>query len=124
MTAAMVVKALGGRRGLARCPAHDDKTPSLSVTDALDGRLLTHCFSGCSPEAVWDALKRKGLVGDDRAPRLAPRRPQADNSAHALSIWQFLRHRTVRYGCSISNDVPPDPPGGRRAAAQGHPLLR
>jgi hypothetical protein len=91
MSAAEVVQALRGRGGLCRCPAHRDRHPSLSVTDAPDGRLLTHCFSGCSPEAVWNALKRKGLVGsDDRAPRRtpAPRRPQTDNSAHALDIWR------------------------------------
>jgi hypothetical protein len=33
MTAAVLVKALGGRHGMARCPAHDDREPSLSVRD-------------------------------------------------------------------------------------------
>jgi len=39
----------------ARCPAHDDKTPSLSITQGDRGVVL-HCFAGCSPEAVCSAL--------------------------------------------------------------------
>jgi hypothetical protein len=40
----------------ARCPAHDDKTPSLSVSEGSDGRLLLHCHAGCSVEAITAAL--------------------------------------------------------------------
>jgi hypothetical protein len=32
---------------IARCPAHDDKTASLSITAGDDGRVLAHCFAGC-----------------------------------------------------------------------------
>lgn len=39
----------------ARCPAHDDEHPSLSVTEA-DGKPLLHCFAGCSQDEVWNAL--------------------------------------------------------------------
>jgi hypothetical protein len=92
MTAAQIVKALGGRGGVCRCPAHSDKTPSLSVTDAPDGKLLTFCHAGCSPEAVWAALKDRGLVSsNDDAPRRTLRRPQPDHSAHALDIWRASR---------------------------------
>lgn len=40
----------------ACCPAHDDKTPSLSITETDGGKLLWHCHAGCSQEAVQDAL--------------------------------------------------------------------
>ena len=40
---------------MARCPAHDDHTPSLSVTQK-DDRILVNCFAGCEPEQVMDAL--------------------------------------------------------------------
>jgi len=43
----------------ARCPAHDDRDPSLSVREGEDGRVLLHCFGGCSPEAVVSALDLK-----------------------------------------------------------------
>jgi hypothetical protein len=39
----------------ARCPAHDDKAPSLSIKDAGD-RILLHCFAACYPESILDAL--------------------------------------------------------------------
>ena len=66
MNAEALTKALGGRwsgsSGVARCPGHDDHTPSLSIRDGDGNTLLTHCFSGCSPEAVWEALQDRGLV--------------------------------------------------------------
>ena len=31
----------------ACCPAHDDKTPSLSITEISDG-VLIHCHAGCA----------------------------------------------------------------------------
>ena len=47
------------RRGdgyMALCPAHDDRTPSLSIREGDDGRVLLHCFGGCEPERVVAAL--------------------------------------------------------------------
>jgi CHC2 zinc finger len=49
------VKATGPGRWLARCPAHEDRSPSLSVRD-IDGRVLIHCFGGCGPGDVVAAL--------------------------------------------------------------------
>lgn len=43
----------------ARCPAHDDRNPSLSVSEGTDGRVLLHCFAGCSTDAVCSALGMK-----------------------------------------------------------------
>src|SRR5579872_2504814 len=40
----------------ARCPAHADATPSLSVTLGDDGRILLKCFAGCDLEAIVKAL--------------------------------------------------------------------
>lgn len=59
-----IARALNGRREgrgwMARCPAHDDSTPSLSISQA-DDRVLVHCFSGCSQHAVIDELRRRDL---------------------------------------------------------------
>lgn len=41
---------------MVRCPAHDDKNPSLSLNNSTDGKLLVHCFAGCSQESVLRAL--------------------------------------------------------------------
>jgi hypothetical protein len=37
------------------CPAHDDQRPSLTFTER-DGRILLHCFAGCSVDAICNAL--------------------------------------------------------------------
>ena len=54
-----------GRGYLARCPAHDDKSPSLSIDEKDDGSLLIHCFAGC-PAA--DVLAAVGLELKDLFP--------------------------------------------------------
>jgi len=53
-----------GHKGMARCPAHEDSTPSLSVEQTRDGRVLVFCFGGCDQFAVIDALRKLGLWGD------------------------------------------------------------
>lgn len=50
------VRARGGGRWMARCPAHQDRTPSLSIREQPDGRVQLYDFGGCSREAVLDAL--------------------------------------------------------------------
>jgi len=40
----------------ACCPAHDDKTPSLSVSEGDDGRVLLRCHVRCSLEEICAAL--------------------------------------------------------------------
>jgi hypothetical protein len=42
-------------RWQARCPAHEDRSPSLSIGEAADGRVLVHCFAGCTLAAVLEA---------------------------------------------------------------------
>lgn len=61
MNAGELVRALGGRHGTARCPAHRDRNPSLSVRDTGDGRPLVHCHAGCPQDAVIAALRDLGL---------------------------------------------------------------
>ena len=41
---------------MARCPAHTDGTPSLSVRQLNDDRILLHCFGGCGALDVLDAV--------------------------------------------------------------------
>ena len=63
------VKETAPGRYIARCPAHDDRSPSLAIKDGDDGRVLIHCFAGCEPQSVLDAI---GLTFSDIMPeRLA-----------------------------------------------------
>jgi hypothetical protein len=43
----------------ARCPAHEDKQASLSISEGDDGRILLKCFAGCSVESIMAALNLK-----------------------------------------------------------------
>ena len=55
---------------IARCPAHDDDTPSLSIAEGEDGRVLLHCHGGCEPEAVCAAIgsETRDLFPTDSSP--------------------------------------------------------
>lgn len=62
-----------GKGYQARCPAHEDKGPSLSLREGDDGRVLLHCHAGCSTAAVVAAM---GLTMADLFPASdKPRRP-------------------------------------------------
>lgn len=50
---------------IARCPAHDDKGPSLSVRETDEGKVLLFCFAGCTAHQVVSAV---GLELDDLFP--------------------------------------------------------
>lgn len=77
-----------GRYGLACCPAHGDRRPSLTLADGTDGRLLLNCKAGCRFEDVLSALRDRGLV--DRGGRPQPPSPtevarrKAEDEAEAV----------------------------------------
>lgn len=50
------LKQTGTGSWKACCPAHNDTDPSLSIDIAPDGRLLIHCWSGCSNLDIITAL--------------------------------------------------------------------
>lgn len=59
------VKRSSSNSWVACCPAHEDRTPSLTIRDAGDGRILIHCFSGCETESVLGAV---GMDWEDVMP--------------------------------------------------------
>lgn len=48
-----------GEAWAARCPAHEDKRPSLSISEGEGGRALVCCHAGCKPEEIVAALGLK-----------------------------------------------------------------
>lgn len=48
-------KPSGTGKWIARCPAHDDKSPSLSITQRGE-RILIHCHAGCGGNDILDAV--------------------------------------------------------------------
>lgn len=49
-------KRTGKNSWLACCPAHDDKHPSMSITEGDDGRVLVKCFAGCSIDEITGSV--------------------------------------------------------------------
>ena len=64
------LEGVKGRDGqyMAKCPAHQDSKPSLSVGVGEDNRILFHCQAGCATEDVLAALglKQRDLFADLR----------------------------------------------------------
>lgn len=63
-TARHICESRGGKwsgtKGMACCPAHDDRTPSLGVSLGRQA-ILFHCFAGCDQQSVlWQPTHRKG----------------------------------------------------------------
>jgi hypothetical protein len=96
MRAEQLTRALGGRwhgqYGAARCPAHDDRNPSLSIRDGEAGALLLHCFTGCQYRDIRAALKFKLGDGAINVSRTAwavpnPKSAAAANAELASRIW-------------------------------------
>ena len=91
--ARQLVERLGGRwtgnGGLCRCPAHDDRTPSLSVRPGRT-RLLLHCFAGCDAARILAALASARLL-EPGSPAAADfvhsARDRPDLQAAALRLW-------------------------------------
>lgn len=50
------VRQVGGSRWMARCPAHEDRSPSLSITETSEGRVLVKCWAGCQTKDVLAAV--------------------------------------------------------------------
>ena len=94
-----IVERLGGvwhRGGMCRCPAHDDRTPSLSVRVG-ERRLLFHCFAGCETGAVIRALGALRLLGPalpptgNNEPATTPADPGRRNRGAAARLWAAAR---------------------------------
>lgn len=78
-----------GERYVARCPAHDDKSPSLSLARGEDGRALVRCWAGCETR---DVLAAVGLELRDLFPdNLSAEQRQQYRRQHLTKERQFER---------------------------------
>lgn len=90
------------RPGSFRCPVpdHQDRSPSLSITQASDGRWLVYCHAGCTTARVLAAVGRsfEDLVPPGRAyrPRALPPPPAQDDSAAIIAEALAMERVQVR----------------------------
>jgi hypothetical protein len=86
------------------CLAHDDGTPSLSVRDAQNGKVLMRCHAGCEQGEVIAALSsRKLWLETSDAVAAFPSRTK--------EVWAFgnLRGRRVERSCQETKNTTSSP---------------
>ncbi|HUE91485.1 virulence-associated protein E [Pseudomonas sp.] len=82
------VKANGSGKWKASCPAHSDKTPSLSIKEVGDGTVLLKCWAGCSAADITAAigLELRDLFPGNKAAHRGPSRAAVE---HERAIYQI-----------------------------------
>ena len=92
----------------ARCPAHDDRGPSLSVRETSDEAVLLHCFAGCTVHDITALLgldmadlypPRDSRPGDSRRP------PRLLTAGQALELLRQEAMLTVVAASNLSRGI-------------------
>ena len=102
------VKRTGNGQFIACCPAHDDRSPSLSIREVDDGRVLLNCLAGCATEDVLGAV---GLDFGDITPekpiyhKVKPIKPRV-YSTDALRLIQFEARIILLAAYELKNNKP------------------
>ena len=101
-SAQQIADALGGKQHgknyRAPCPAHNSSNPTtLSISDST-GRLLVHCFAGCSQEQVIAALTDIGLWSNSERHSSFVDKQKEEHARIVLS----LAESQLRYGKPLS----------------------
>lgn len=108
-----------GRGWIARCPAHDDRRPSLSIAEGAGGRVLMRCFAGCSTGAVLRAI---GLtwrdIGPADAARSARSRPGDREGPSPAGAWRRFRELRRRLRVKLAHEIRETERTLRRAGAR------
>lgn len=82
------VKSDGAGKWKACCPAHNDKKPSLGIREGVDGKVLLHCFAGCTATDITVAigLELRDLFPGEHQPR---RGPSKSAIQHERTVYQI-----------------------------------
>lgn len=93
-----LVEKLGGRwtdrGGMCRCPAHDDRTPSLSVRPGRT-RLLLHCFAGCRAAEILRLLEAQHLLEPNAGASDEDSRNRADDLHFEAAARIWIKCRSI-----------------------------
>lgn len=98
------VRETGRGQYLACCPAHDDRSPSLSVRECADNTVLIHCFALCAPP---DVLASVGMDVADLFPdygrrESAPKR-RGERRINPLDTLRAIDHEANIVGVVASD---------------------
>lgn len=96
IAARLSAQSSGHGEWIAHCPAHDDRSPSLSVAEGRAGRVLLFCHAGCEIDTIARALgiELRDLFGDDAS---APWHPAAGHRPTTAELRVALCHEAELY---------------------------
>jgi hypothetical protein len=111
----------------ALCPGHDDKKPSLSVSECSDGTVIVKCFAGCETPAVlaavnmemWELFPSKDGPAPTSNGRPKPSGPAFPTANHAVAhlerkhgkrsaMWTYHNAEGKPVGLVVRWDKPDD----------------
>ena len=89
-----LTKVKGGRgHWTACCPSHEDRSPSLAVTETDDGRILLKCFGGCSVQEIVGSI---GMDMCDLFPDSKEHhRPKVKNAFYATDLLKLIEFEST-----------------------------
>jgi hypothetical protein len=92
------VKPSGPGKWKACCPSHDDKEPSLSIREADDGKVLLHCWTGCTARDIAAAvgLDLCDLFPGDRQQRAGPSKSAIEHESTVYQIGLSIQMQGCR----------------------------
>lgn len=101
------VRKMGKDSWICSCPAHQDKSPSMTVRKTATGKILIHCFGGCTPQEILDAI---GLKFEDLYPEplFHYSRPES-RKFHPMDVLRALSSESklvAHYAIDLKNGKP------------------
>ncbi|MCK4627019.1 MAG: AAA family ATPase [Phycisphaerae bacterium] len=109
------VKQTGPKQWIARCPVHDDKHASLSITHDDEGKVALFCHAGCSTKDVCAAV---GIELRDLFPPKVNNKPAAKTKGRITDTYDYadadgkLLYQVCRYAPKDFRQRRPDGSGG------------
>lgn len=106
------VKKLPNGKYQAKCPAHNDKSPSLAISESGDGKVLIKCWAGCEFEQIVSAigLEKKNFFPVSRLPKAEHKAYYPRFNAHELfpmlsqeSLIALMALQQLAQGNPLSN---------------------
>lgn len=97
-----LTKVKGGRgHWTACCPAHEDRSPSLAITETDDGRILLKCFGGCSVQSIVGAI---GMDMTDLFPDSNDHyKTKVKNAFYATDLLKVIEFETLVVSVAANN---------------------
>ena len=89
------VKSTGSNKWKACCPSHDDKHPSLAISETLDGTVLLKCWIGCNAQQIVSAigLELRDLFPGEKRERRGPSQAAIKHERTVHLIGQSLHDK-------------------------------